>query len=232
MKKHKKIEPGIHKLWLGNKPTRQVKTNVIYQRDNFSFESQKVKVGHIKDGDTIVVHKGSKTITIRLYGIDCPESDQDWGEIARAGLIKLIGGKYVYLELFGKDSYERTLATIYVEYVKEDELILINVNEKMVAKGHAWVMRRFYEHLPKDRRAKINALENFAKNNKVGLWRADNPIPPWIWRKKMKSENFLSSSAEIGSNAKASTEIKQHRKYFFLLLFFLFLFFLLVISAI
>ena len=36
---------------------------------------------HVADSDTLSVlpDKGGDPITIRLYGIDCPESDQPWG---------------------------------------------------------------------------------------------------------------------------------------------------------
>ena len=40
---------------------------------------------------------------------------------------------------------------------------LVNVNERMVMLGNAWVMRRFYGHLPKDRQLKLNQLELWAK---------------------------------------------------------------------
>lgn len=140
----------------------------------------KVKVRYVIDGDTIIVGKGWDEIKIRLDSIDCPEDGQYWGDIARYGLIKLIGGKNVYLEKHGIDTHGRTLATVYVWHSDKSEWM--NVNERMVTLGHAWVMRMFYDHLPKDRQGKLNRLENWAKSKKIGLWSADNPIPPWEWR--------------------------------------------------
>lgn len=55
----------------------------------------------------------------------------------------------IRLEEHGIDRHERTLATIYVQHGYGAEWM--NVNERMVTLGHAWVMRRFYDHLPKDR---------------------------------------------------------------------------------
>ncbi len=43
-------------------------------------------------------------------------------------------------------------------------------------------MRRFYDHLPKDRQDQLNRLERWARSKKVGLWKTPNPIPPWKWR--------------------------------------------------
>ncbi|MHA1630050.1 MAG: thermonuclease family protein [Candidatus Heimdallarchaeota archaeon] len=139
-----------------------------------------VKVEYIIDGDTVIVVKNWHKIKIRLDSIDCPEDGQHWGDTAKYGLIKLIGGRKVRLEEHGIDLYERTLATIYVQQGYETEWM--NVNERMVTIGHAWVMRRFYDHLPKDRQDKLNRVERWARSKKVGLWQTPNPIPPWKWR--------------------------------------------------
>jgi endonuclease YncB( thermonuclease family) len=138
------------------------------------------KVEHVIDGDTVVVSSLSHEHRIRLDSIDCPEDGQEWGDIATAGLIKLIGGKHVHLEEHKTDRYERMVATLYV--IQENESEWINVNERMVTLGHAWVMRAYYKHLPKDRQDKLNKLERWAKSKKVGLWKSPNPIPPWSWR--------------------------------------------------
>lgn len=137
------------------------------------------KVSSVIDGDTVDVRLscGDK-IRIRLSAIDCPENGQEWGVIAKSGLIKLIGGRYVHLELHGTDDKERAIATIYVDNKGE----FLNVNERMVMLGHAWVMRRYYRHLSKERQSQFNQLENWAKSKRVGLWQSENPIPPWRWR--------------------------------------------------
>ena len=142
----------------------------------------KVKVGYIIDGDTFIVSSSGSNIKIRLDAIDCPEDGQEWGDISKAGLIKMIGGRrFVYLETHGEDIYGRTLATVYVE---NDSKEIVNVNERMVMLGHAWVMRKYIDHLPRCRQNKLNQLEWWAKRNRVGLWKSNNPIPPWKWRKK------------------------------------------------
>jgi len=138
------------------------------------------KVEHVIDGDTLVVSNSSHEHRIRLDAIDCPEDGQEWGEIATAGLIKLIGGKHVHLEEHGIDRYERMLATLYVSQENESEWI--NVNERMVTLGHAWVMRAYYKHLPKHRQDRLNKLERWAKSKRVGLWKTSDPVQPWNWR--------------------------------------------------
>ncbi|MCY4524958.1 MAG: thermonuclease family protein [Halobacteriovoraceae bacterium] len=139
---------------------------------------KEARTGYVKDGDTVDVWIGEEKKMIRLYGIDCPEDDQPWGDTATAGLIKLIGGRNVFLEMHGEDSYGRTLATIYIK----DGEIFTNVNEMMIVKGHAWVMRMFYKKLILARKAQLNRLEYRAKKHRAGLWKENNPTPPWKWR--------------------------------------------------
>ncbi len=138
------------------------------------------QVRNVIDGDTVIVSKGRNNIKIRLDSIDCPEDGQEWGDKAKFGLIKLIGGKVIKLEEHGIDPHGRTLATLYVWHGQKQDWL--NVNERMVTLGHAWVMRRYYDHLPKDRQSKLNSLENWSKSKKIGLWSCEQPVAPWAWR--------------------------------------------------
>lgn len=143
---------------------------------------------HVIDGDTVVVRANGQNFRIRLDSIDCPEDGQHWGDIAKYGLIKLIGNRTVTLENHGLDIHGRTLATIYVGRRGTDELI--NVNERMVALGHAWVMRRFYGHLPQERQASLNRIEAWARSKRVGLWKSADAKPPWQWRAEDEQRRY------------------------------------------
>ena len=149
------------------------------------------KVAHVIDGDTVdVVSEDGRLFRIRLSAIDCPEDGQAWGDTATAGLIKLIGGKTVFLENHGADPYDRILATIYV--APANSTGRVNVNERMVALGHAWVYRQFYDHLPEHRRRSLDRIEEWAKSRKVGLWRSPDPVPPWEWRASSRAGDIPS----------------------------------------
>ena len=145
-------------------------------------ELQKVRVRHVIDGDTVIVARSWREYSVRLDSIDCPEDGQHWGNIAKAGLIKLIGGRHVHIETHGTDIHGRMLATVYVQHGHGAEWI--NVNERMVMLGHAWVSRKHYQHLPNPRQHQLNRLERWAKSKRVGLWNSNSPIPPWQWRRQ------------------------------------------------
>ena len=138
------------------------------------------KVQHVIDGDTLVVAHSWGSFRVRLDSIDCPEDGQPWGDTATAGLIKLIGGRRVRLERHGIDIHGRTLATIYV--TNRDNGQWLNVNERMVTLGHAWVARKHFAHLSEARQQQLDRLEAWARSRRVGLWKSPNPTPPWAWR--------------------------------------------------
>jgi micrococcal nuclease len=135
----------------------------------------------ILDGDTVDVRMEGRKVRIRLYSIDCPENGQPWGGKAKAGLIKMVGGKPVVLEVHGVDDYGRTLATVFARQGLDPELT--NVNERMVMLGHAWVMRRRCGHLSEERRRQLFRLEAWARSKQVGVWGTPSPMPPWKWRR-------------------------------------------------
>lgn len=144
-------------------------------------ERSSAKVLWVIDGDTVDVRIRGRRVRVRLDSIDCPEDGQPWGDTAKAGLIKMIGGKSVLLEIHGVDGYGRTIATVFAKHGQEHKWI--NVNERMVTLGHAWVMRRFYAHLSPERQRQLNRLEAWSRSKNVGLWGTPNPIPPWQWRR-------------------------------------------------
>lgn len=79
-----------------------------------SHQEFKAKVIRITDWDTIVVlTSDNQQIKIRLEGIDCPESKQDFGQKAKQATADLCFGKDVIIQETGKDRYGRTLAFIY-----------------------------------------------------------------------------------------------------------------------
>lgn len=141
------------------------------------------RVLYVIDGDTVVVRKQKqeKRAKVRLASIDCPEDGQPWGETAKYGLVKLIGGRSVKMEEHGTDLYGRTVATLYV---RTGESNWLNVNERMVVLGHAWVMRAYCGHLSSEQTRRLINGETWAKTRKVGLWKMPRPIPPWQWRRE------------------------------------------------
>jgi endonuclease YncB( thermonuclease family) len=72
------------------------------------------EVVKIADGDTITVLKGNTTVKIRLYGIDCPERGQAFGQKAKQFTASMVFRRYVKIEPVDTDRYGRTVAWVYV----------------------------------------------------------------------------------------------------------------------
>jgi micrococcal nuclease len=129
------------------------------------------KVVKITDGDTIVVLiEGNQQVKIRLEGIDCPESNQDFGNRAKQAVSDLCFGKEVVIQKSGEDRYGRTLGYVFVGDV--------NVNKELLRQGLAW----HYKYFNKDE--ELANLEQEARKKKIGLWSHPNPVAPWDFRRK------------------------------------------------
>ena len=139
------------------------------------------QVVRVKDGDSLVVASGGKQVDVRLADIDAPEYRQPHGDAARSALRTLVGDRDVRLQLVGGDAYRRIVAHVFVDN--------IDVNKEMVRRGHAWV-RRAYDPAPK-----LVAAENAARAERLGLWRASAPTPPWDWRRGKRSAGNRAPSA-------------------------------------
>ncbi len=140
-------------------------------------------VPKIIDGDTVHIN----TKKIRLEGIDAPEIKQQCkkpflkisaiigfefnknyscGVIAKKKLIEKIDNSKIKCISSSKDKYKRFLATCYKDK--------INLNKWMVRNGFAVAYKRYSKDYLRD--------EEFAKENKLGVW--EGPfIMPEKWRK-------------------------------------------------
>ena len=124
----------------------------------------------VVDGDTIRAEAKGKEIKIRLVEIDAPEINQPFGAQSKNFLNRLLNEKDVTLISQGEDRYGRTLGEIYANGE--------SANALMIKSGFAWV----YDRYVKD--SSLYKHQDQAKAENLGLWRAKDPIAPWVWRKQ------------------------------------------------
>ena len=134
------------------------------------------KVVKIADGDTITVLKGFQPIKIRFYGIDTPEKKQAFGKAAKRHLTSFVANRTVEIKPVTQDRYGRTVALVFAGG--------ININQKMVQDGYAWVYRRYCK---KAFCSQWMRLEQRAREQRIGLWQDPHPVPPWKWRHNRKN---------------------------------------------
>lgn len=151
----------------------------------------KALVIKVYDGDTITIKTDKKCTTgkkckknyiherIRLYGIDAPEANQEYGQESAERLREIILNQEVEIEVKNIDKYKRIVGKIY--YKKY-------INHLMVEEGMAWAYRHYLEYDTDPEDQKFITLEENARKNKIGLWGTENPINPYEWRKKNKNK--------------------------------------------
>jgi endonuclease YncB( thermonuclease family) len=151
------------------------------------------KVIGVSDGDTLKVLIDRKPTTIRLDGIDAPESKQTFGNRSKQALSDLVFGKEVQVVATSEDRFGRTIGTVMLGQT--------NINEKMVQTGWAW----HFEASGRD--ARLAQLESEARLAKKGLWADPNPIAPWEYRlRQMQQSNapgkafWLNTSSNVRHN--------------------------------
>lgn len=135
------------------------------------------KVVGISDGDTIRVLRKTKDgtldeVKVRLHGIDCPETGQPFGSVAKKATSALVFDHVVTVVAVDTDRYGRTVATVLFDEGK-------NLNHELVRQGMAWWYRKY---APDDET--LDALEHEARAAGRGLWGDKDPVPPWEWRRR------------------------------------------------
>lgn len=147
--------------------TRFILITFLLLLSSSEFQGEVVSV---IDGDTIEVLKNGNAVRIRLNGIDCPEKAQDFGTKAKQFTSDLIFGKTVRIREKEIDRYGRIIADVYVNDIW--------INEALVAAGLAW----HYKHYSNDKQ--LAAAEIKARAKKIGLWRINDPVAPWDFRRR------------------------------------------------
>lgn len=129
------------------------------------------RVIRVVDGDTIVVAIDHTPHTIRLIGINTPETVapnkpvQCYGPEASKHTKELLTDKIVRLEADpsqdNEDKYHRLLRFVFLENE--------NINESLVRDGYA---REYTYKIPYAYQTEFRADQKAAKKNKLGLWGA------------------------------------------------------------
>ena len=137
----------------------------------FSFfdEESKGKVVSVLDGNTVqVLTLEGERHKILLYGIDSPDSGQNFSDHAKTLLSKLVLNRDITLVMRGKDRWGNRIGEIQIAGAHDP-------SSELVREGLAWTTEPNPEW---------ELLKEHARNQGIGLWSDEHPMPPWLYRRQ------------------------------------------------
>lgn len=148
--------------------------------------SIELRISEVKDGDTIVAEgSDGDALTVRVWGIDAPETSQPYGPAATKAARHLVGGERVTLHVEDTGPYGRLIARVRADRV--------DLARSLVVSGYAWHSRKYGTS------DELKQLEAKARQEGAGLWSQADPTPPWELRgEEEKPEVDLVDAAKTG----------------------------------
>jgi endonuclease YncB( thermonuclease family) len=146
----------------------------------FGNEVVSGKVTAVVDGNTLeIVGDNKQQYTIVLAGIDSPELTQEYGEKAKKYLERMALEETVIVQFQGKDRKGNHLAVVLLK--GETDLRI-----ELLKEGLAWTSEK--NPLPE-----LESHRTKAKEKGKGLWKEENPTPPWAYRRQQSMLEAKSS---------------------------------------
>ena len=137
-------------------------------------------ITNVIDGNTIEISTGDHEIyKVLLHGIDSPEPGQNYAEQAKSLLSKLLYNKSVTILVHGKDRLGIRLGEILIDGASDPR-------HELIKEGLAWTSE-------KEPIVELESLKEHARSKGKGLWKEENPIPPWIFRRQQSMLQMKSS---------------------------------------
>ncbi len=131
----------------------------------------------VTDGDTFDVRRSiGGTVTIRLHGVDAPESAQSYGTAATRAAQQYVGGESVQVSVEEIGRYGRAVARVEVGGA--------DLGAMLIRRGLAWHYRQYAPNATEYAR-----LQRQARNAGRGLWSQANPTAPWEWRDRQSDSS-------------------------------------------
>lgn len=129
------------------------------------------KVKSVIDGNTLEIEGENKEVQIvQLMGIDCPELSQEYGDHAKLFLENLALKKKVTFTITGKDRWGKLLGIVLINN-------RVDVRVEILKEGFAWTAER-------NAQQEFETIKETARESSKGLWKQNNPTPPWVYRRQ------------------------------------------------
>ena len=135
------------------------------------------KVIEVNSGDTITIYNLNRPVRVRLLGVDAPELDQAFGDVAKKHLADLVYDKSVLVEYAGISGDHSLNGRVLLDGA--------DVGAQMIRDGAAWVDPSNEHRLSETDREVYEQSELVARSERRGLWQQENPLAPWEFAKAL-----------------------------------------------
>ena len=153
------------------------------------------KVIEVNSGDVITIFNLNRPVRVKLMGIDAPEMNQVFGDVAKKHLSDLV--------------FEKSVLVEYAGIAPDSSLtgrVLLNdadIGAQMIRDGAAWFDPTYGNRLSPTNREVYQQSELAARSEKRGLWQQENPVAPWEFVKaEMMRRTPVASAKETTPEAK------------------------------
>lgn len=147
----------------------------LYASDAVRGASLFGQVSEVNSGDSITITNLNRPVRVRLLGVDAPEMDQPFGDVAKKHLADLVYGKSVLVEYAGITGDHSLNGRVLLEGA--------DVGAQMIRDGAAWVDPGNEQRLSATDREVYQRSEDAARSERRGLWQEEYPIAPWEFAK-------------------------------------------------
>lgn len=153
------------------------------------------KVIDVNSGDVITIFNLNRPVRVKLLGIDAPELNQAFGDVAKRHLSDLVFEKGVLVEYDGIAADSSLTGRVLLNDA--------DIGAQMIRDGVAWFDPVTGSRLSANDREVYAQSELAARGEKRGLWQQENPVAPWEFVKaEAMRRNPAPSLKEIVSDAK------------------------------
>lgn len=129
------------------------------------------KVIEVNSGDVITIFNLNRPVRVKLMGVDAPEMNQAFGDVAKKHLSDLVFEKSVLVEYAGIAADSSLTGRVLLNDA--------DIGAQMIRDGAAWFEPNTGNRLNPTNRDVYQQSEQAARSEKRGLWQQENPVAPW-----------------------------------------------------
>src|SRR5215217_5102949 len=128
------------------------------------------KVIEVNSGDVLTITNLNRPVRVKLLGVDAPEMNQSFGDVAKKHLADLVLDKSVLVEYSGIAADSSLTGRVLLNDA--------DIGAQMIRDGAAWFDTHSNRLSVTDRDV-YQQSEQAARNERRGLWQEENPTAPW-----------------------------------------------------